>query len=79
MPAKAKTGVVKQHLKHCQLCGWEVEKPCDTAGQLRRCKNQHQNRVQGGVSADVVRAVTRGGEAVTYVAVSDVEIKALLR
>lgn len=78
MPSKAKNGAVKQHLAHCQLCGWEVEKPCDTAGQVKRCRYQQQNKARGGVSADVVRAVMRGGKPVIYVPVSDREVRALI-
>lgn len=70
-------GAVKQTLTHCQLCGWEVDKPCDSLSRLKKCKLQQRNKAQGGVAADFVRAVTRGGEAVTYVSVSEGELRAL--
>lgn len=79
MPNKAKNGAVKQCLTHCQLCGFEVDKPCDTPSRLRGCERQIKNKLQGGVSSDYVRAVTRGGKVLAYVAVSSAELKALIR
>jgi hypothetical protein len=79
MPPKAKTGAVKQHLKHCQLCGFEVEDPCDTRSRLKNCERQIKNKLHGGISSDYVRAVTRGGKVLTYVAVSSAELKVLTK
>jgi hypothetical protein len=79
MPSNDNAGAVKQYLRHCQLCGFEVESPCDSRSRLKNCEKQIKNKLHGGISSDFVRAVTRGRRVLTYVPVTSAELKALLK
>ena len=79
MPSRQNKGALKDDYKHCKVCGWQVERPCSSAGEVRRCKKQQQNKALAGLSADVVRAVSSHGKKVKYEAVPDAEFNALVR